>query len=129
MSKSTVLRSAWLITWESFSAPVSDEKKVVAIFNYRWGGRKIREYIEQLYVSSEYSVADKVRVARDGRDKIYPAEFARINGVPWHGEIHCGHNPLLRARIVRNVRTIDCAAGVSHLVWDEVRRPKIMIDD
>ena len=123
-NKMNELRSAWLVTWESaIVGRVSQDKKVVAVFNYRWGGRKVRELVEQLYVSLEYCPSDKLRVARDGRDRVYPAEFSRIGDVPWDGEIICGHDPFLRARRVRKLRLVETDMENTRLQWDEVQRP------
>ncbi len=85
MKTSSPLKSAWLITWEAAGehARVNDEKKVVAVLNYRWTGRKVREFVEQLYASLEYSPSDKVRVARKSLDNPYPAQFGQAGGAPW----------------------------------------------
>ena len=126
MKTSSPLKSAWLITWEAAGehARVNDEKKVVAVLNYRWTGRKVREFVEQLYASLEYSPSDKVRVARKSLDNPYPAQFGQAGGAPWPAEVLCGHNPWLRARCVKNLRVVVGDDGVHHLEWDELPRPR-----
>jgi hypothetical protein len=120
------LKSAWLISWESDGehARVKDDEKVAAVLNYRWTGRQVREFVEQLYASLKYSPSEKVRIARKALDNPYPAQFGTVDGVPWDAEVLCGHNPWLRARRVTNLRLAIVEDGVHCLQWDELPRPE-----
>jgi hypothetical protein len=53
-------------------------------------------------------------VAKTPRSNPYPAHCVQ------HGEVHCGHNPWLRARRVQNVRVVRRADGTHKLEWDEL---------
>lgn len=115
MQTTRPLRSAWLVTWEwaGDHARVDEEKKVVTVLNYRWSGEKVRDLVEQLYIALEYSPWDKAGVAQNKRRNPYPAELAR-------GEVHCGHNPWLRGRMVRNFQVIISDDGTHQTTWDEI---------
>jgi hypothetical protein len=125
MRSTRPLKTAWLVTWEWIGdhARVKDEKKVVALFNYRWSGERVRDFVEQIYVALEFSDWSKVGVARNQRDNPYRAQFGTLNGRLWHGEVSCGHNPWLRARQVRNFEVVIDDDGTNHTRWEEIQRP------
>jgi hypothetical protein len=50
---------------------------------------------------------EKLIAAFNQKANPYPAQFATIGGIPWHGEVTCGHNPFLRARLVDNLLIDD----------------------
>ena len=118
------LKSAWLVTWEWSGDDARVEDPVVELFNYRWDGKTFRLIVEQLYANLKYSIPEKVALARSKPSNPYPAEWTHINGVPWHGELVCGDNPWMRARIVNNVSAKVGASGRPTLHWDERPRPK-----
>ena len=126
MSKSSPLRSAWVVAWESIGDQplVPTDREVVAVLNYRWSGSKVREITEQLYASLNYTPHEKLRAAWDRTANPYPARFGELNGVPWTAEVLCGHNPWLKARMVKNLRTIEVEDGAAKLCWEELPRPK-----
>ena len=114
------MKSAWLITWEWAGEHAKKNWKVVAILNYRLSGNTVRAYVERLYVNSEYTLSEKVADAKNSKNNPYPAQFDRINGVPWMGRITCGHNPFLYARLVKNIRVEIGTNGEEHLEWEEI---------
>ena len=116
MQTTRSLKSAWLVTWEWVGdhARVDEEKKLVAVFNYRWSGKKVFDLVEQLYIALEYGLWDKIGVARNKRSNPYPAELGA------KGEVHCGHNPSLRARRVRNFRVVVNDDGTHQKSWEEI---------
>ena len=117
------LRSAWLVTWEWSGDHARVEDPVVALFNRPWDGKAVRLIVEQLYSALKYSISDKFAVARNRKNTPYPAQARDIDGIPWLGEISCGNNPWLRARIVENVRLEIDTNGRRILNWDE--RPPV----
>lgn len=68
--------------------------------------------------------------ARAPQDNPYKAEFGSLEvidhdgkgRVEWEGEVICGHNPWIEARLVGNVRPLpgDPEGGIT---WDELPRP------
>ena len=117
--KRECLRSAWLVTWEWSGDHARVEDPVVALFNYRWPGKTVRLIVEQLYATFKYSISEKVAIARNKRNNPYSARARDIDDAPFWGEIFCGDNPWLRARIVKNVRIEVNASGREILHWDE----------
>jgi hypothetical protein len=116
-------RAAWLVTrhW------VADHPKweVVAIFSPRLGGVRVREFVELIYVTGGYfALSEQLSMMwpRHGRTP-YPAKFGQTKeGDPWEGEILCGHDPYLRARLVDDLTVERDADGKETTNWKE--RPR-----
>jgi hypothetical protein len=53
------------------------------------------------------------------REQVYPADFPILEGVKWTGEIICGHNPWLRARLVDNLVIDTGAEGRETASWTD----------
>jgi hypothetical protein len=92
--------------------------------------------VELLYAAHEYHAIDKLHTLTHNP---YPARFNTIvfeqpmpddeifrQNVPYTGQIYCGHNPFLFARLVDNLRPKDPANPDAGLVWDE--RPHQELD-
>ena len=124
------LKSAWLVTWEwsGDHARVEDDP-AVALFNYRWPAETVRLIVEQLYATFEYSIPEKVAVARNKRSNPYPARARDIDGAPFWGEMFCGDNPWLRARLVKDVRIEIDTSGKKTLRWSERKLPNVVNRD
>ena len=107
MQSTRPLRSAWLVTWEGVGnhAAVDEDKKIIAILNYRWTGERVREFVEQFHIATTSNPWDKSALAYDKRSNPYPALFGTIQGIPWSGEVFCGHNPWIYARKVKNLKS------------------------
>jgi hypothetical protein len=118
-------RKAWLVTWEWSGDHAKVAEKVVAIFNPRIGGERIRELVELLYIQSGASLAEKLSWAVDRADNPYPAKFGSLNGVPWQGEIECGHNPWLFARLVDDLWVEAGEDGKEGARWKERPKPDL----
>lgn len=111
--------SAWLITWEWSGHHAKPARKVEDILSPRTSSARVREVVELLY-HREARLAEKVDWRpRKGSHKPYAAEFQRIDGVPWEGEIICGHNPHLRARLVDNLIIGTDAKGKETASWKD----------
>lgn len=116
----------WLVTWEAAGgrAAAEVEEPIAAIFNGRWGSRRVAEIVELLYASRSYSPIDWYQWARTGKNP-YPAQFGiTTDGHPWDGEITCGHNPHLYARLVDDLRFDETAGQRPTARWKERERPK-----
>ncbi len=128
MQKLRPLKSAWLVTWEWMSehARVETEKRIVAVLNYRWSGKRVLDFVENLYVAIKYSAWEKVDCAGGKTPRTrHPAQFMTIQGVPWDGEIHCGDHPWLKARRVKNLRVTIHDDGREETLWDEIPIPTL----
>jgi len=111
-----LLKSAWIVTWDWMGdhAKVDEEKCFVTVLNYRWSNERVRDLLEQLYIALNYSPWDKTAVAKTKKNNPYPAKVISSR------EIHCGHNPLLRARRVRNLKVVLDVDGKQKLDWIEL---------
>ena len=118
------LGAAWLVTWEGTSSPKPQNERIVSILNYRRSSDQVLKYVEQLYVDRLGSLQEKVTIARHRTNNPHHAEYVRVNGVQWQGEITCGHNPHLSARPVKNLVLHEGADGEEVLTWDEIPVPK-----
>jgi hypothetical protein len=94
--------SAWLVTWEWSGNHAARHDKVVEILDPRIWPERVREIVELLYYR-EASLSEKATWRLRERRHPYPAEFTRLHGAKWEGEIICGHNPWLHARLVDNL--------------------------
>jgi hypothetical protein len=118
-------RKAWLVTWEWAGDHAKPADKVVAIFNPHFGGGRVRELVEILYMQSMASLSERVSWALDRSRNPYPAQFGRLDNVPWGGEITCGHNPWLLARLVDDLTVEADADGKEHATWKERPKPDL----
>src|SRR6266704_4711334 len=101
----------WLVTWEGTPRRVP-RKRIAEVFDSRRSGEQVRRIVEALYATQTYSDAEMVRFYRKNP---YPAEPERVpTGGRYWGEITCGHNPYLRARIVKKLK---CDAH-GHVTWE-----------
>ena len=113
---------AWLVTWEWVGDHAKPERKVAAILNPHWSPDRVREHVELIYVNSYYSISERIAYAKNRSFNPYPALFVRIDGIQWQGQITCGHNPLLFARLVDNLTATGEPDDEERVVWTE--RPK-----
>ncbi len=117
------MKKAWLITWDQAGGHLRQKDKIVSILSGRLSAKTVFDYVERLYVNSEYSLSDRLAYAKNRKDNPYPAQFVSINGVPWEGQITCGHNPFLFARLVRNTRVEVDLNGDEQLCWEDIPKP------
>lgn len=114
--------SAWLITWEHMGDHAKPLDRVAAVLNPRVSAHRVLEIVELLYANASYDPSERIAMAKDRKNIPYPARFGVLHSVPWQGEILCGHNPWLEARLVKNLRAQSDGTGQDVFVWDE--RPK-----
>ncbi len=109
-------RSAWLVTRHWVAENPTWE--VAAIFSSRLGGVRVREMVELLSLTS-YSLEELAEMHWPQRVP-YPARFGQAkSGEPWEGEIFCGNDPFLRARLVDDLKVERDADGCERAVWKE----------
>ena len=80
--------------------------------------KRVREIVELLYQREE-SLTDKLAWRLLKRQQPYAAEFVRLAGVDGPGEITCGHNPWLRARLVDNLTIETGTNGKETGSWND----------
>jgi hypothetical protein len=119
--------SAWLVTWEHAAGHVKPQEKVAAVLSPRLSGQKVLEVVELLYANAEYDPSDRIAIAKSRKNNPYKAEFGWLEGMRWEGHIVCGHNPMLEARRVRNLRAVPNATGQERFDWDERPLPVIPV--
>ena len=113
---------AWLVTWEWTGDHAKPQNKIADIFDPRLPPEKVRQLVELLY-HKDALLSEKVSWRLRKRPQVYPAEFTRLEGVQWTGEITCGHNPWLRARLVDNLIVERDEMGNETATWTDRHSP------
>lgn len=116
----------WLVTWEWIGDHAKRDDKVAAILNPRFSAERVRELVELLYLTQNSTLSERMNWARDKHLNPYPAQFHTLDGVPWQGQIHCGHNPFLFARLVDDLAVERDAEGNERATWRERPKPDIV---
>lgn len=113
---------AWLITREMIGNRPLEEDEVVAILSPRLSERYIKA-LTQLFHDQQYLTPSE-RIERIGRSSGDDAEGTGF------GHFYCGHNPMVHARKVMNLRVDhpDDATGEGKPLWDEIEIPQSWID-
>src|SRR5689334_17955929 len=114
--------SAWLVTWEWSGDHAKRRDKVAEILDPRTSPERVRQIVELLY-HREASLSEKIAWRLRRHHQPYPAEFMRLEGVQWAGEIICGHNPWLRARLVKNLILKTDLEGKESATWNDRYTP------
>jgi hypothetical protein len=116
---------AWLVTWEWCGEHAKREDPLAAIFDPRYSGERVRELVGFIYRSAMFTLSEQAEYARNKKHNPYPPEFGRtLDNIPWSGEIICGHNPFLRARLVDDLVIERNTEGKETASWKE--RPRIL---
>ena len=118
---------AWLVRWEWAGAHAEVDQPIAAILPCRWGADSIKRVVEALYAAREFDPVDMLAAARAPRDAPYRAHNGTVcvtfedgsrGNVAWTGEVLCGHNPYLVARLAR---VWEDEQG--HVRWEDLPRP------
>jgi hypothetical protein len=95
--------NAWLVTWEWMGAHAAVESPLIAILSGRLGYSRVAEFVKWTWASAMLTPEEWLDGVRHRR-LAYEPESGRIGTIPWSGEMSCGHNPFVWARLVRNAR-------------------------
>ena len=106
-------RKAWLVTWEWSGDHAKRNPEVVAVFRPQLTFKRVSELVEHLYSFSKYTPQERMIFALGLQPSPYPA---RVEAT---GQIICGHNPWLRARLVDDLVFADS----HHVTWAERKWP------
>lgn len=112
----------WLVTWESAGthAPPPRGQLIAAVYAARRSAESVAQALEVIYAYECYTPAECLSFTR-AKELPYPATFGDINGRQWLGQITCGDNPYLFARLVDNLKPDDN----DDLRWNERPRPNL----
>jgi hypothetical protein len=115
---------AWLVTWDGCGphAEVHGAARIAAILNPRLSADRVKSIVELIYVNSSFSLSERIDYAKRGYTP-YPVQFGTLNKVTWLGQMTCGHNPYLYARLVNGIRR-DTGAPEG-ITWDERPPPNM----
>lgn len=117
--------TAWLVTWEHAGAHAAPPERVAAVFSSRVSPLKILGCVEWLYANEVFDLSERIAHAKSReRFNPYPARFGFLEGMQWEGEIYCGHNPYLFARIVDDLK-VTTESEVDQAIWKERPKPTI----
>src|SRR2546426_3476002 len=106
---------AWLITWEWTGEAAAVADRVVGVLNPRWTVKRVSEIIEFLYIECTSTLAEIAMYARNSDNNPYRAKR------DFNGQITCGQNPWLWARLVDDLEiTADDQTRIERVTWREV---------
>lgn len=114
---------AWLVTWEWIGDHAKRADVIAAVLNPRLSAERVRNVLELLYANEYYSLGERMAYAANRKKNPYPAVFGRVDGVQWRGQITCGHNPFLFARLVDDLQLALDEHGAEQATWKEHPRP------
>jgi hypothetical protein len=88
-------------------------------------GGRVRELVGFLYASLKYEPYEQMDILSGWRSNPYPATFGSVKNGPgtWEGEVTCGDNPWLLARLVDDpIIPVDGEPN-----WKERPRPQGLV--
>ena len=118
--KRTLKVKAWLVTWEWCGEHAKRDNPFAAVLNPRFSSRKVCEIVEFMYRLAEYSPSDQAGYVRNGKPNHRATTDRTVDG---RMQIHCGHNPFLRARLVDDLIVERDAEGKETASWKERQAP------
>jgi hypothetical protein len=97
--------------------PIARDHEVVAILPPSWGDDRVNDVLERLYLERAMTPSELVNWRSRGSSPYPPECGAYLHRVRVIGlEFFCGHNPILKARKVEQLR----AVSEHELAWVEV---------
>lgn len=111
---------AWLITWEDKNNLSFSVDKVIAIISSRVGSDKIASFIEQYYMVNNYTLENKFFFSSKSKFNPFSVIYAKTDeGLSYTGDMKCGNNPYIHARIVKNLKYIF-KDSQEQLNWEDI---------
>ena len=110
--------AAWLILWEEMGDHAKVEQPYVDIVSARRSADYISKYVQRLYGIFHHTLAERTDFERyqNPRDRPYPVtrDMTQTGLV-----ISVGHNPFLKAQVVRNlVVEVDAETDREVVTWE-----------
>jgi hypothetical protein len=115
---------AWLVTWEWDGDHAKVKEPIAAVLRARRSSKQVREIVELIYVNETYSFSERLAYATNKGTNPYPATWGYLGKRQWEGEIYCGPNPYLYARLVDDLQVQVNRAGKEKLTWNERLKPE-----
>jgi hypothetical protein len=126
------VKRAWLITWEFAGNHAAINDKFAAIISWRFSDRKIREIVEQIYVSEFLSLPEQIAYSKNKRICPHKVQYSMLSvskelqesnslpsQIPFAESMIIGGNPWLWARIVYDLEAWIEEGFTQHLKWKE----------
>lgn len=92
------------------------ERQLVAVLSGRVGHRRVRDFVRLFWAAHQLD-ADELIAQAKGVAMPYEPQFGRLANAVYTGEITCGHNPWIYARLVANLRT-ERVDDARRLMWE-----------
>ena len=110
--------ATWIATWSGTDPNHVPKKKLALVVDGRTGAETVRKLVQAIFASYWYSEGELVAYRLEKHNP-YPAKFGDLKGITWQGQISCGHNPHLFARLVDDLK----ADSLGNVTWKERPRP------
>jgi hypothetical protein len=105
--------SAWIVTWDwSGEHAAMDRPEILAFFPADTDISFIRQFVENLYAEKTFTLDERVRWTANPDANPYRATVTRVH-------VHCGHNPMLFARVVDDLEMMKEESGKIVGAWVE----------
>lgn len=115
-------KTAWLIRWETMGESLPYDNQIIAIRDGRTSLEKIKEYVEQYYISRHSTLVEKMHYSSYPKDNPYPAQYVMsLNDGCRLAGMTCGHSPFIFASYVKNLKIYTDAEDGAILSWDKVK--------
>jgi quinol-cytochrome oxidoreductase complex cytochrome b subunit len=85
------------MTKETLAKMTPEERSLFLLLGYLLSSSSVRNIVEMLFAAFRYTPEEQLRYVRSPKDNPYPATVSQFQ------RITCGHNPLLFARLVRDL--------------------------
>jgi hypothetical protein len=121
MTRSRAVK-AWVVRWEWSGDHAAVEQPVAAVLRPQTSGDQVLRIVEILHASRQYEPDEMLFAIRRNGHQPYPAQFGTIGGVPWMGEVVCGHNPYL---VARKAGVWPAGDGSGRIEWEDIPRPDL----
>lgn len=109
--KTEEIPRAWVVVWDwAGDHAAMDGDEILAFFSPTTSIEFVRQAVEYIYAEKSYNLEERARWTIDPSKNPYKA-------LAENGMVHCGHNPMLVARIVEELVLHKESSGKIIGVW------------
>lgn len=113
-------KKAWLITWEDKNNSSFSNDRVISIISSGVRSDKIATFIEQYYITNNYSLENKFFFSSKTKINPFPVVYAKTDeGLDYVRDMTCGNNPYIHARLVKNLK-YSYKNSKEELSWENI---------